>query len=172
MAQKQSVRGVKDVVALIDRLGSISGRAKVIWFLVFGGLFLDAYSNAALGAGLAPMTKQMDLSSTQVSILTATAPALAILFNPIGGWLATRIGRVPPLLMAKLFALAGAVIAATADDFTVVWFGRVLVGVAYGVDFAVAMALLAEYTPKSLRGGSTCGRASGTSPPPATCCSP
>ncbi|MGW1992675.1 MFS transporter [Embleya sp. NPDC001921] len=152
MAQQQSVRGVKDVVALIDRLGRISGRAKVIWFLVFGGLFLDAYSNAALGAGLAPMTKQMELSSTQVSILTATAPALAILFNPIGGWLATRIGRVPPLLMAKLFALAGAVIAATADDFTVVWFGRVLVGVAYGVDFAVAMALLAEYTPKSLRG--------------------
>ncbi|MGW9206569.1 MFS transporter [Embleya sp. NPDC055664] len=152
MAQQPSVRGVKDVVALIDRQGTISGRSRVIWFLVFGGLFLDAYSNAALGAGLAPMTKQMDLSSTQVSILTATAPALAILFNPIGGWLATRIGRVPPLLLAKLFALAGAVIAATADDFLVVWIGRVLVGVAYGVDFAVAMALLAEYTPKSLRG--------------------
>ena len=152
MAQQQSVRGVRDVVALIDRHGRISGRAKVIWLLVFGGLFLDAYSNAALGAGLAPMTKQMDLSSTQVSILTATAPALAIAFNPIGGWLATRIGRVPPLLVAKVFALAGAIIAATADDFTVVWIGRVLVGIAYGIDFAVAMALLAEYTPSSLRG--------------------
>ena len=152
MAQQQSVRGVRDVVALIDRHGRISGRAKVIWLLVFGGLFLDAYSNAALGAGLAPMTKQMDLSSTQVSILTATAPALAIAFNPIGGWLATRIGRVPPLLVAKVFALAGAIIAATADDFTVVWVGRVLVGIAYGIDFAVAMALLAEYTPASLRG--------------------
>lgn len=95
MAQRPSVKGVADVVALIDGLGKITGRAQVIWFLVFGGLFLDAYSNAALSAGLGPMTSQMELTSTQVSILTATAPALAIIFNPVGGWLATRIGRVP-----------------------------------------------------------------------------
>ncbi|GAA2325847.1 MFS transporter [Streptomyces cuspidosporus] len=152
MAQRPSVRGVADVVALIDGLGKITGRAQVIWFLVFGGLFLDAYSNAALSAGLGPMTSQMELTSTQVSILTATAPALAIVFNPLGGWLATRIGRVPPLLIAKVFAIAGGLLAAFASGFTVVWLGRVLVGVAYGVDFAVAMALLAEYTPAKLGG--------------------
>ncbi|MFH8221188.1 MFS transporter [Streptomyces sp. NPDC018057] len=152
MAQRPGVNGVADVVALIDGLGRISGRARVIWYLVFGGLFLDAYSNAALSAGLGPMTAQMELSSTQVSVLTATAPALAIVFNPLGGWLATRIGRVPPLLLAKVFALAGALLAAFAGGFTTVWLGRVLVGVAYGIDFAVAMALLAEYTPKKLSG--------------------
>ncbi|WP_244164966.1 MFS transporter, partial [Streptomyces silaceus] len=152
MAQRTSVRGVADVVALIDGLGGITGRARVIWFLVFGGLFLDAYSNAALSAGLGPMTTQMSLSSTQISILTATAPALAIVFNPVGGWLATRIGRVPPLLIAKVFAVAGALLAAFAGDFTTVWLGRVMVGVAYGIDFAVAMALLAEYTPAKLGG--------------------
>ncbi|MEU7041012.1 MFS transporter [Streptomyces varsoviensis] len=152
MAQRQSVNGVADVVALIDGLGKLTGRAQFIWFLVFGGLFLDAYSNAALSAGLAPMTEQMSLSSTQVSVLTATAPALAIIFNPVGGWLATRIGRVPPLLMAKVFALLGALLAGFAGDFTMVWIGRVLVGVAYGIDFAVAMALLAEYTPAKIRG--------------------
>lgn len=152
MAQRPSVKGVADVGALIDGLGKITGRAQTIWLLVFGGLFLDAYSNAALSAGLGPMTSQMELTSTQVSILTATAPALAIIFNPVGGWLATRIGRVPPLLIAKVFAIAGALLAAFADDFTVVWLGRVLVGVAYGIDFAVAMALLAEYTPAKLRG--------------------
>ncbi|GAA3192419.1 MULTISPECIES: MFS transporter [Streptomyces] len=152
MAQRPSVNGVADVVGLIDGLGKITGRAQVVWFLVFGGLFLDAYSNAALSAGLGPMTTQMHLTSTQVSVLTATAPALAILFNPAGGWLATRFGRVPPLLLAKVFAIAGALLAAFAGDFTVVWLGRVLVGVAYGIDFAVAMALLAEYTPAKLGG--------------------
>ncbi|MEU7581450.1 MFS transporter [Streptomyces sp. NPDC041068] len=152
MAQRTSVRGVADVVALIDGLGAITGRARVIWFLVFGGLFLDAYSNAALSAGLGPMTTQMSLSSTQISILTATAPALAIVFNPVGGWLATRVGRVPPLLVAKVFAVAGALLAAFAGDFTTVWLGRVMVGIAYGIDFAVAMALLAEYTPAKLGG--------------------
>lgn len=152
MAQRPSVTGVADVVALVDGLGKISGRSRVIWFLVFGGLFLDAYANASLSAGLGPMTSQMDLSSTQVSMLTATAPALAIVFNPVGGWLASRIGRVPPLLIAKVFVIAGALLAAFAGDFTVVWLGRVLVGVAYGIDFAVAMALLAEYTPAGLSG--------------------
>lgn len=152
MAQRSSVKGVADVVALIDGLGKITGRAQIIWLLVFGGLFLDAYSNAALSAGLGPMTSQMELTSTQVSILTATAPALAIIFNPVGGWLATRIGRVTPLLIAKVFAIAGALLAAFAGDFSVVWLGRVLVGVAYGIDFAVAMALLAEYTPAKLSG--------------------
>lgn len=152
MAQRPSVKGVADVVALINGLGKITGRAQIIWFLVFGGLFLDAYSNAALSAGLGPMTTQMELTSTQVSTLTATAPALAILFNPLGGWLATRIGRIPPLLIAKVFAIAGALLAAFAGDFTAVWLGRVLVGIAYGIDFAVAMALLAEYTPAKLGG--------------------
>ncbi|MFF8453271.1 MFS transporter [Streptomyces albidoflavus] len=152
MAPRPSVKGVADVVALIDSLSRIAGRARVIWFLVFGGLFLDAYSNAALSAGLGPMTTQMELSSTQISVLTATAPALAIVFNPVGGWLATRIGRVPPLLLAKVFAVAGALLAAFAGDFSTVWLGRVLVGVAYGIDFAVAMALLAEYTPAKFGG--------------------
>ncbi len=98
------------------------------------------------------MTDQMHLSSTQISVLTATAPFLAIIFNPVGGWLASRVGRVPPLLIAKVFAVAGALLAAFSGDFSTVWLGRVLVGVAYGVDFAVAMALLAEYTPKASSG--------------------
>ncbi|GAA2094090.1 MFS transporter [Streptomyces albiaxialis] len=152
MAQRPSVKGVADIVALIDGLRTVTGRARVTWYLAFGGLFLDAYANAALSAGLGPMTDQMDLSSTEISVLTATAPFLAIIFNPVGGWLATRIGRVPPLLLAKVFAVAGALLAAFAGDFTTVWFGRVLVGVAYGIDFAVAMALLAEYTPKASSG--------------------
>ncbi|MEU2609615.1 MFS transporter [Streptomyces albus] len=152
MAQPPSVRGVADIVALIDGLRTVAGRARLSWYLAFGGLFLDAYANAALSAGLGPMTDQMKLSSTQISVLTATAPFLAIIFNPVGGWLASRIGRVPPLLIAKVFAVAGAVLAAFSGDFTTVWLGRVLVGVAYGVDFAVAMALLAEYTPKASSG--------------------
>lgn len=152
MAQRPSVKGVADIVALIDELRRVTGRARIVWYLAFGGLFLDAYANAALSAGLGPMTDQMQLTSTQISVLTATAPFLAIIFNPVGGWLATRIGRVPPLLIAKVFAIAGALLAAFSDDFSMVWFGRVLVGIAYGVDFAVAMALLAEYTPKASSG--------------------
>ncbi|PXX71742.1 putative MFS family arabinose efflux permease [Nocardia tenerifensis] len=147
-----SVSNVSQVAALINGLSELPRKANLLWYLILGGLFLDAYSNAALGAGLVPMTKELSLTPGQVGVLTATAPAVAILFNPVGGWAAARIGRVKPLLVAKLIAALGAVLTATAGSFEAVWFGRGLVGIAYGVDFAVAMALLAEYTPATLRG--------------------
>ncbi|MET9338835.1 MFS transporter [Nonomuraea sp. NPDC003804] len=146
------IRNAGDAADLIDTLKRLSGRANWIWFLALAGLFLDAYSNAALGAGLSPMVKQLGLSPTQVGVLTAMAPAIAIISNPFGGWLAARIGRVKPLLMTKVVFACGAVLTAVGSDFETVFAGRALVGVAYGVDFAVAMALLAEYTPASLKG--------------------
>lgn len=146
------IRNAGDAADLIDTLKRLSGRANWIWFLALAGLFLDAYSNAALGAGLSPMVKQLNLSPTQVGVLTAMAPAIAIISNPFGGWLAARIGRVKPLLMTKVIFACGAVLTAAGSDFQTVFAGRALVGVAYGIDFAVAMALLAEYTPASLKG--------------------
>lgn len=152
VAAPRSIANVSQVTALINTLSKLPRKANLLWYLVLGGLFLDAYSNAALGAGLAPMTKELGLSAGQVGLLTATAPAVAILFNPAGGWLAARIGRVKPLIAAKAIAGLGAVLTATGGSFEAVWAGRALVGVAYGIDFAVAMALLAEYTPAKLRG--------------------
>ncbi|MFD0533032.1 MFS transporter [Actinomadura luteofluorescens] len=169
------IRSAADAAGLIDTLTSLRGRANWIWFLALSGLFLDAYSNAALGAGLSPMVAQLDLSPTQVSVLTAMAPAIAIVSNPFGGWLAARIGRIRPLLMTKVIFGVGAILTAVGSDFQTVFAGRALVGVAYGIDFAVAMALLAEYTPSSLKGSSTSGRAPGTWRRPPTsrsrCCS-
>jgi len=112
-----------------------------------GGLFLDAFSNSALSAGLGPMTKDLELSATQVAILTSLASWVAIVFNPIGGWMADRWGRIPPLVFAKFLALIGAGLAAFAPAFELVLVGRFFVGAAYGIDFAIAMALLAEFTP-------------------------
>ncbi|MFE0153248.1 MFS transporter [Nonomuraea sp. NPDC059007] len=146
------IRNAADAADVIDTLKSLPLRANWIWFLALAGLFLDAYSNAALGAGLSPMVKQLGLSPGQVGLLTAMAPAVAIVSNPFGGWLAARIGRIKPLLLTKVVFGLGALLTATGSDFQTVFAGRALVGIAYGIDFAVAMALLAEYTPASLKG--------------------
>lgn len=146
------IRNAGDVAGLIDTLKAMRGRTNWIWFLALAGLFLDAYSNAALGAGLSTMVDQLELSPTQVSVLTAMAPAIAIVSNPFGGWLAARIGRLKPLLMTKVIFGVGALLTAVGSDFLTVFAGRGLVGIAYGIDFAVAMALLAEYTPAKLKG--------------------
>lgn len=145
------LRGIGDVVSYIDSRTRISGRAGWIWWLALGGLFLDAFSNSALSAGLGPMTRDLDLSAGQIALLTSMASWVALVFNPIGGWLADRYGRVGPLLVAKVLALAGAFIAAFAPSFELVVAGRFFVGAAYGIDFAIAMALLAEFTPAKFR---------------------
>jgi putative MFS transporter len=145
------IRGVHDVVSYIDARPRISGRAGLIWWLALGGLFLDAFSNSALSAGLGPMTKDLHLSATQVALLTSLASWVAIVFNPIGGWMADKWGRIPPLIFAKFLALAGAAFAAFAPSFELVLVGRFFVGAAYGIDFAIAMALLAEFTPQRFK---------------------
>ncbi|EED6225848.1 MFS transporter, partial [Salmonella enterica subsp. enterica serovar Haifa] len=66
-----SLRGVHDVVAFIDSRTGIRGRAAIIWWLALGGLFLDAFSNSALSAGLGPMTRDMSLAAGQVALLTS-----------------------------------------------------------------------------------------------------
>ena len=65
------IRGVDDVINCIDARGKISGRAGVIWWLALGGLFLDAFSNSALSAGLNPMTRNLNLTATEVALLTS-----------------------------------------------------------------------------------------------------
>lgn len=145
------IASVSDVVSYIDSRPSIRGRAMVIWWLALAGLFLDAYANSALSAGLAALNEDLGLAASQTALLTASASVVALVFNPIGGWLADRYGRIPPLLVAKVLALAGAAIAAFAPTFELVVAGRIFVGAAYGIDFAIAMAVLAEMTPAKFK---------------------
>ncbi len=145
------IRGIDDVIAFIDSCPGIKGRAGTIWWLALGGLFLDAFSNSALSAGLGPMTRDLHLAASQVALLTSFASWVAIAFNPIGGWMADRWGRVRPLVLAKVLAVTGAILVVFAPGFEAILVGRFFVGAAYGIDFAIAMAVLAEFTPVRLK---------------------
>lgn len=145
------IRGVQDVLSYIDGCQGIKGRAGTIWWLALGGLFLDAFSNSALSVGLGPMTRDQQLSAAEVAWMTSLASWVAIAFNPIGGWMADRWGRMRPLIFAKVLAVVGALLVTFAPDYSSILFGRFFVGAAYGIDFAVAMAVLAEFTPSKFK---------------------
>lgn len=145
------IRGIDDVIAYLDSRQGIVGRAATIWWLALGGLFLDAFSNSALSAGLGPMTRNLHLTAGQVALMTSLASWVAIAFNPIGGWMADRWGRIRPLILAKFLAVVGAVLVVFAPSFEMILVGRFFVGAAYGIDFAIAMAVLAEFTPAKLK---------------------
>ena len=61
------------------------------------------------------------------------------------------MGRVRPLIAAKLLSVIGALLVVFAPDFNTILAGRFFVGMAYGIDFAIAMAMLAEFTPGRLK---------------------
>lgn len=145
------LRGVDDILSFVDSRTGINGRAGVIWWLALGGLFLDAFANSALSAGLGPMTRNLQLTAGQVALLTSFASWVAIAFNPIGGWMADRWGRVVPLVTAKVLAIIGAALVIFASNFETIIVGRFFVGAAYGIDFAIAMAVLAEFTPSRFK---------------------
>ena len=118
------LRGIDDILSFVDSRPAIDGRAGTIWWLALGGLFLDAFGNSALSAGLAPMTRNLHLSAAQVALLTSFASWVAIAFNPIGGWMADRWGRVVPLIVAKILAIIGALLVVFAANFETIIAGR------------------------------------------------
>lgn len=148
---KHTIRSVRDVTDYIDGQTKIRGRSLAIFWLALGGLFLEAYANSALGTGLGELTKQLSLSVNEVSLLAASSTIVSVFFSPIGGWMADKWGRFKPLIIAKFLAIAGAVFAAFAPNLSLLLLGRALAGAAFGVDFAVAMAILAEYTPQRFK---------------------
>ncbi len=97
------------------------------------------------------MARDFGLSAAQVALMTSFASWVSIAFNPIGGWIADRRGRMKPMVFTKLIALIGAVLVMTAKSYEIILVGRFFVGAAYGIDFAIAMAVLAEFTPATLR---------------------
>nr|WP_283125864.1 MFS transporter [Providencia stuartii] len=151
LSKSVTIRGIDDIIQFIDSQARLTGRAGLIWWLMLGGLFLDAFSNSALSAGLNPMTRDLNLSATQIALLTSFSSWVAIVFNPVGGWIADRWGRVKPLIIAKIVAIIGALLVMFSTDFHTIIAGRFFVGVSYGMDFAVAMAMLAEFTPAKLK---------------------
>jgi len=146
-----NIASINDVIRFIDSQPRLVGVARFAWLVALGGLFLDAFANSALGSALGPLTAQLGLSPREVGLLTASSAFVALIVNPFGGWLADRFGRVKPLIATKLIYIAGAIIAAVAVNFEMILAGRVLVGIAYGIDFSIAIALLAEYTPAKHR---------------------
>lgn len=145
MATTYAIGNEQDVADFIERGRPTGPRMRWIWILGLGGVFFEAYASAALGTGLGPLTAEMRLTPAQVSVLTGSSMLVSLVLGPVAGWLADRLGRVPMIVAAKVFALVSAGVAATATTYPVLVIGRAVNGAAWALDFAVAFAYLAEF---------------------------
>ncbi|MQA10972.1 MAG: MFS transporter [Pseudonocardiaceae bacterium] len=142
-----TIRTEQDVVDFIEGGRPTGARMRWIWILGLGGVFFEAYANAALSTGLAPLTEQLRLTPGEVSLLAGSSMLVGLILGPVAGFLADRLGRVPMLIAAKAVALLSAVLATSATSYPLLVSGRALAGVAWAFDFAVVMAYLAEFLP-------------------------
>ncbi|QMT02199.1 MFS transporter [Gordonia jinghuaiqii] len=118
---------------------------KWVWILGLGGVFFEAYAGAALATGLDPLQRQLNLSTTEVSLITSSYMLVAVFLCPFAGAYSDKFGRVRIIILAKVIACASMIMALSAPNFEMLLASRVLLGVAWAMDFGVVLAYIAEF---------------------------
>jgi MFS transporter, SP family, galactose:H+ symporter len=116
-----------------------------------GGL-LFGYDTGVISGALLFIRQVMSLSATLQGVVVGITLAGAAIGAAVAGQLSDRFGRRRLILTAGLLFIAGAVIAAIAQDVVILLIGRFLVGLAIGVASMLTPLYLAEISPASDRG--------------------
>lgn len=117
-----------------------------------GGSFVDGYVLSVIGVAMVQASAALGMSSLWEGLIAASALIGIFAGGMVGGWLTDMLGRkrvffVGPTLFV-LFSLAQLWI----DTPLALFACRFFLGVAVGIEYPVATALLVEFLPKANRG--------------------
>ena len=117
-----------------------------------GGSFVDGYVLSIIGVCLVQMTAALGLSSFWQGMIAASA-LIGIFFGGfIGGWLTSRLGRQKIFFVGPTLFIVSSVAQLWVESAEALFVLRFLIGVAVGIEYPVATALLVEFLPKKYRG--------------------
>ncbi|MFP3205841.1 MAG: MFS transporter [Metallosphaera yellowstonensis] len=120
--------------------------------LALGGTFVDAYDFGSIGIGVLQLTQVFHLTPFLVGTMTAAMAFGALVGALFGGRLIDRIGRYEMFVIDLILFVIGAIGAALSVNFPMLLFFRFLIGLGVGIDFPVALSLIAEYSTLKSRG--------------------
>jgi MFS family permease len=122
-------------------------------FLAAGlGWGLDGFDWTMLAYALPAITAALSLSPSQGPFVVAFSLVASAFGGVVGGTLADRFGRVRVLTWVILGYSLFTALTASAQNFEQLLFWRTLHGFAFGAEWAVGAALLAEYAVPAHRG--------------------
>ncbi|HLY55870.1 MAG TPA: MFS transporter [Stellaceae bacterium] len=117
-----------------------------------GGPFLDGYVLSIVGVALVQATPALSLSASWQGLIGASA-LIGIFFGGfLGGWLADRFGRQVLYTLDLSAIILCSIAQFWCETAWSLFLWRLLIGVAVGADYPIATSLLAEFTPRRLRG--------------------
>ena len=117
-----------------------------------GGSFVDGYILSIIGVVMMQMSTALTLSSFWEGMIAASA-LIGIFFGGfMGGWFTDFFGRRRVFFVGPIVFTVASIAQLWADSATTIFTLRLLIGVAVGIEYPVATALLVEFLPKKHRG--------------------
>lgn len=117
-----------------------------------GGSFVDGYVLSIIGVAMLQMTAALQLSSFWQGMIAASALVGIFFGGFLGGWLTDRLGRRRLFFVGPSLFVLASLAQYGVDSAATLFVLRFLIGVAVGIEYPVATALLVEFLPKKYRG--------------------
>ena len=117
-----------------------------------GGSFVDGYVLSIIGVAMLQMTAALQLSSFWQGMIAASALVGIFFGGFLGGWLTDRLGRRRLFFVGPSLFVLASLAQYGVDSAAALFVLRFLIGVAVGIEYPVATALLVEFLPKKYRG--------------------
>lgn len=117
-----------------------------------GGSFVDGYVLSIIGVAMVQMAAGLSLSSFWQGMIAASA-LIGIFFGGfLGGWLTDRFGRKRVFFVGPVLFMLASLSQFWVESGLVLFALRFVLGIAVGIEYPVATALLVEFLPKKNRG--------------------
>lgn len=116
-----------------------------------GGL-LFGYDTGVIAGVLSFIRDEFHLSTIQQELTVSSVVLGALIGAIFSGWFTDRFGRRFMLIMASLGFITGTILLVSAQSFTHLVIGRLIVGIAVGISSYTVPLFISEMSPASIRG--------------------
>ena len=117
-----------------------------------GGSFVDGYVLSIIGIAMLQMSAALQLTEFWQGMIAASALIGVFFGGFFGGFLTDRLGRKKVYFIGPLLFIVCSLAQLWVDSAPALFLCRFIIGLAVGIEYPVATALLVEFLPRKYRG--------------------
>jgi MFS transporter, putative metabolite transport protein len=121
-------------------------------FVLCGGMFLDGYILGIVGPVISTISDDLQFTALWEGLIASAALLGILVGSPLGGWAGDKFGRKPMFMIDMALFVAASAAQFIVDTPAHLFWVRLLMGVAIGMEYSVGWPLMSEFAPARLRG--------------------